>query len=337
MVDGLQDASVAAGGREEQSVHNVMDESGTIGGTAGVFADLMKALKDATGKNGSADRAASFLELLATVRQKLSTHLDAASELERTLGKDLARLRNDAVARYNGLAWPWEEGWLVPVACPSETTAPGRAAEVTLKALPPLAPPAEAPPAEQPQAEPPQAQQVASQPVALSWANHLRIGDASQKKIPSQQVQKKTRTAAPDARKRGFIKSLLRDRGFGFIASDAGGEDFFFHVRDCEFFDDAKVGDKVLFLTSADSENRQRAMSVEPAPAPVADKRGCIKSLVQEKGFGFISSGKGAADIFVHARDCQFSLESVKAGDKVLFAICADGQGRRRAVSVCLR
>jgi cold shock CspA family protein len=74
-----------------------------------------------------------------------------------------------------------------------------------------------------------------------------------------------------------------------------------------------------------------------PAPAPVALRKGCIKSVFQEKGFGFISSGKDTVDLFFHARDCEFSIESAKAGDKVLFSASTDGQGRRRAVSVRLR
>merc|ERR1719263_119026 len=76
------------------------------------------------------------------------------------------------------------------------------------------------------------------------------------------------------------------------------------------------------------------------APAPVAPRKGpkgCIKSLFQEKSFGFISSGKDTVDLFFHAGDCEFPIEGARVGDKVLFSASTDSQGRRRAVSVRLR
>jgi len=222
---------------------------------------------------------------------------------------------------------------------------------------------------------------------------------------------KRIHAASLVARRRGSIKSLVREKGFGFIASGKSSEDLFFHARDCEFgIEAAKVGDKILFSTSTDSQGRRRAVSVSlrsgttelqdtsvppaqpvvgrvaapkdaplsaksvqaqtllgnessegkaahsdiadsgrrtmvslpaaalaaskpaaavattpswadrvsagglckpslprrhPAPAPVALRKGCIKSVFQEKGFGFISSNKDTVDLFFHARDCE--------------------------------
>jgi cold shock CspA family protein len=35
------------------------------------------------------------------------------------------------------------------------------------------------------------------------------------------------------SRIRGVIKKYVSDRGFGFLGSDEGGADLFFHVTDC--------------------------------------------------------------------------------------------------------
>lgn len=47
----------------------------------------------------------------------------------------------------------------------------------------------------------------------------------------------------------GTIKTIVSDRGFGFIARDGETKDLFFHSKDLEgvAFDDLKVGDAVTF------------------------------------------------------------------------------------------
>merc|ERR1719362_1780652 len=62
--------------------------------------------------------------------------------------------------------------------------------------------------------------------------------------------------------RRGSIRSLVQARGFGFIKTGKDTPDLFFHVRDCNFFEDAKVGEKVLFVISTDSQGNRTAVSV---------------------------------------------------------------------------
>ena len=47
----------------------------------------------------------------------------------------------------------------------------------------------------------------------------------------------------------GTIKTIVGDRGFGFIAREGEAKDLFFHSKDVVgvMFDDLKVGDKVSF------------------------------------------------------------------------------------------
>jgi CspA family cold shock protein len=70
----------------------------------------------------------------------------------------------------------------------------------------------------------------------------------------------------------GTIKSLLYDKGFGFIAPDgapARGGDIFFHQSAVanHDFDRLREGQRVRFDEEPDPRNasRQRAVNVEPA------------------------------------------------------------------------
>lgn len=48
---------------------------------------------------------------------------------------------------------------------------------------------------------------------------------------------------------RGVIKSLMRDRGFGFIRGDGGKTEYFFHASDLVglHFADLEEGDRVVY------------------------------------------------------------------------------------------
>lgn len=48
---------------------------------------------------------------------------------------------------------------------------------------------------------------------------------------------------------KGTIKTLVRDRGFGFIAREGEAKDLFFHSKDLNgvTFDELKEGDSVSF------------------------------------------------------------------------------------------
>jgi len=216
------------------------------------------------------------------VKKPFSDSADECQDaFEPTKSTDLARLR-EAVAKYNESA---PEGWLVPM--PEHQTG---TAEPPLAppAEPPLAPPAEpplAPSAEPPLAPPaapptdaPEAAQTPPKPVVLSWAERWQAGGLGQQLTPGRSpadqkaVSVCRRPVGKD--KRGSIKSLLQARQFGFIESSKGTPDLFFHARDCEFFWDAKVGDKVIFSITTDSEGNRKAVSVcrRPVAAEQQDR-----------------------------------------------------------------
>jgi len=140
VADGLKDETAEADNHEKKHVH--IKESGI----SGVLTELTQALKLALDANGSPGTAAFDSQFLAMARQKLSTQLDAAKEHERTLSNDLARLRSDALAKYNEDA---PEGWLIPIAGWMESAELDGVSEASLHTLPPLAPPAEPPHTEQ--------------------------------------------------------------------------------------------------------------------------------------------------------------------------------------------
>jgi len=54
----------------------------------------------------------------------------------------------------------------------------------------------------------------------------------------------------------GIIKTLISDKGFGFISREGETKDLFFHSADLKgvTFDELKVGDKVTF----DLEQKER-------------------------------------------------------------------------------
>jgi len=112
-----------------------------------------------------------------------------------------------------------------------------------------------APPAEQKQA----AASPAVPSVKHSWADVAR----SARKITETQADTKAKVTPPTMPTfRGSIKSLVQARGFGFIKTGKATPDLFFHVLDCEFFENAKVGEKVSFAISTDSQGNRKAVSV---------------------------------------------------------------------------
>ena len=58
----------------------------------------------------------------------------------------------------------------------------------------------------------------------------------------------------------GKIKTMMRDRGFGFIQTDGGSEDVFFHTSSLEpgGYDALKEGDTVEFDLQPDPRNASR-------------------------------------------------------------------------------
>ncbi len=62
----------------------------------------------------------------------------------------------------------------------------------------------------------------------------------------------------------GKIKSLVKDRGFGFIQADGASSDLFFHRTAVAegSFDDMSVGQSVEFETQQDPRNSSRSQAV---------------------------------------------------------------------------
>jgi len=64
----------------------------------------------------------------------------------------------------------------------------------------------------------------------------------------------------------GTIKTLLTEKGFGFISREGETKDLFFHSKELKgvTFDELKVGDAVTFEV-ADSEKGPNAINVSRA------------------------------------------------------------------------
>ena len=62
----------------------------------------------------------------------------------------------------------------------------------------------------------------------------------------------------------GTIKSLVRDRGFGFIQPDGATEEVFFHSSSLEnlTFDELNAGQQVQFETEPDPRQPQRSRAI---------------------------------------------------------------------------
>merc|ERR1719263_1378201 len=110
-----------------------------------------------------------------------------------------------------------------------------------------------------PAATPEASKPVVAEAATPSWADRARAGGPCKPSQPRKHLA--PAPVAPRKGPKGCIKSLFREKGFGFISS--GKDDLFFHAWDCEFpIEGAKVGDKVLFSASTDSQGRRRAVSV---------------------------------------------------------------------------
>ena len=58
---------------------------------------------------------------------------------------------------------------------------------------------------------------------------------------------------------------------------------------------------------------------------------GIIKSWLNDKGFGFIQPNEGGKDIFIHIRDLKHENYQPVVGDKIIYKISSDKNGKLRA------
>ncbi|CAG0941856.1 Cold shock protein CspA [Candidatus Brocadiaceae bacterium] len=64
---------------------------------------------------------------------------------------------------------------------------------------------------------------------------------------------------------------------------------------------------------------------------------GIIKSWLNDKGFGFIQPNEGGKDIFIHIRDLKHQNYQPKIGDKIVYKITSDKNGKTRGYDAFIK
>lgn len=106
----------------------------------------------------------------------------------------------------------------------------------------------------------------------------------------------------------GVVKSFSTRNGYGFIADNSGGEDFFFGKEQIPAewvaLGPKLEGMEVVYEVANGKEGRAQARNVQPAGPPQAGQitSGVVKSWNSQKGYGFIAAPGLNGDVFF-ARD----------------------------------
>ena len=161
----------------------------------------------------------------------------------------------------------------------------------------------------------------------------------------------------------GTVKFFNRDKGFGFIAREDGGEDVFVHISAVEQAGlEGLASGQPLGFTLVDRNGRISAIDLkidgEPMPldAPGAGgdrgdrgdrpprarrqltgerTTGEVKFFNASRGFGFIKRDDGGADCFVHISAVERAgFHGLNEGDRVAFDIEVDDRGKYSAVNL---
>lgn len=139
---------------------------------------------------------------------------------------------------------------------------------------------------------------------------------------------------APAVRAR--VKWFNEDKGFGFVVPADGQPEAFVHASILSRMGVAAVveGTEMMCGIAATPKGPQvvridQIELPEPEPEPVADRPAVVKWYQPDKGFGFLATGDGERDIFVHKSALKRSgLDSLAAGQHVLTAVRATAKGR---------
>ena len=137
----------------------------------------------------------------------------------------------------------------------------------------------------------------------------------------------------------GTVKWFKRDKGFGFIVPDEGGDDVFIHVSALERagLELLEDNDRVRFEIRPSGNGRPTADEVSLLDRDVEQVTGRVKWFDAEKGFGFIKRDDGEGDVFLHASAlCAAGLSGVEPDQGVCFELQPARDGRMTAARVSL-
>lgn len=160
----------------------------------------------------------------------------------------------------------------------------------------------------------------------------------------------------------GAVKFFNRDKGFGFVARDDGGEDVFVHISAVEQAGlEGLASGQTIAFTLVDRNGRISATDIRitgetlPLDAPGAGgpgggadrpqrarrqltgerATGEVKFFNGSKGFGFIKRDDGGADCFVHISAVERAgMNGLNEGDRLAFDIEVDDRGKYSAVNL---
>lgn len=98
--------------------------------------------------------------------------------------------------------------------------------------------------------------------------------------------------------KQGRLKSWNDEKGFGFIANDNGGQDYFIHISAFhQQYQRPKINQQILFTPSKDKQGRYRAIDAHLVGHGVNKKRKTVK----ERSWGILPVGFSMAFIILVA------------------------------------
>ena len=138
----------------------------------------------------------------------------------------------------------------------------------------------------------------------------------------------------------GFVKWFDVSKGYGFVVPEAGGQDILLHVTILkrDGFNTIAEGARIVLEAIEKSRGRQavRVLSIDtsagrhPSEMPMARtnvsvaptsglERMVVKWFNRLRGFGFVSKGEGAPDVFVHMETLRrYGLVELIPGQTVL-------------------